>query len=598
MEIHRLSEEVVHQIAAGEVLERPANLVKELVENSIDANATYVKVKVSKDVRNFVIQDNGKGIAKTDLPLALERHATSKISTTADLWELSTFGFRGEALSCVAAVSDLKIISQQKGRDSFEITSHFGKISKPSVSTGVEGTTIHINDLFENVPARLKFLKTEAGELQQIKKVFRAFALSYPGVHFQLFYEDRMLLDLPLQNERKHRVENLLEIKEMYETKFESGTYSVHAVFTSPNDVQRTSQNIWVFVKNRWVVDRSIQSAVLSAYDSLLMHGEFPQVCLWIDCDPQDVDVNVHPTKSQVKFREPSAVFRVVRQALKQELEKAPWRKGLVQTEGATATTSQYDELKPQSFPQTNFEFAATQFAQKTWQEDEPKDSLGSILDSYQNKKQEKVLPTVISETFEVKPYWSQLQVLGQSNLTYILAQSSSALVLVDQHAAHERIAYEKLMIAWREGKIETQNFLFPYELDIDEIAVDKIFKAKTDLEKLGFELQMLESGRLAVISAPVLVKDHVIGNTMTELAHQITELEDSTAFERKIGDICATIACHSVIRAGQALSHPEMQALLKQMDEYPLSTFCPHGRPVFVEFSFTQLDKSFGRIF
>ncbi len=596
MEIHRLSEEVVHQIAAGEVLERPANLVKELVENSIDANATYVKVKVSKDVRNFVIQDNGKGIEKTDLPLALERHATSKISSTADLWELSTFGFRGEALSCVAAVSDLKIISQKKDKDSFEIASHFGQITKPSVSTGVEGTTIHINNLFENVPARLKFLKTEAGELQQIKKVFRAFALSYPGVHFQLFYDDRMLFDLPLQNERKYRVENLLEIKKMYETHFESGSYKVHAVFTSPNDVQRTSQNIWVFVKNRWVVDRSIQSAVLSAYDSLLMHGEFPQVCLWIDCDPQDVDVNVHPTKSQVKFREPSAVFRVVREALKQELEKAPWRSGLVQSEGRIATP-QYEDLKPQAFPQANFEFTATQFAKKTWDDESTKDSLGSILDSYQNKKQEKVLPTLVSESFEVKPYWSQLQVLGQSNLTYILAQSSSALVLVDQHAAHERIAYEKLMISWREGKIETQSFLFPYELDIDEVAMDKIYKAKADLEKLGFELQMLDSGRLAIISAPALVKDHVIGNTMTELAHQITELEDSTAFDRKIGDICATIACHSVIRAGQALSHPEMEALLSQMDEYPLSTFCPHGRPVFVEFSFTQLDKSFGRI-
>ncbi|MCB0347824.1 MAG: DNA mismatch repair endonuclease MutL [Bdellovibrionales bacterium] len=597
MEIRRLSEEVVHQIAAGEVLERPANLVKELVENSIDANASFVKVKVSKDVRSFTIQDDGNGIEKKDLPLALERHATSKITSTSDLWELSTFGFRGEALSCVAAVSDLRIISQKKGKDAFEIRSEFGKISKPVTSSGVEGTTIQIDQLFENVPARLKFLKSEAGEMQQIKKVFRAFALSYPWVHFQLFYDDRMLFDLPVQTERKYRVENLLEIKEMYETRYEVGDYKVHAVFTSPNDVQRTSQNIWVFVKNRWIVDRSIQSAILSAYDSLLMHGEFPQVCVWIDCNPQDVDVNVHPTKSQVKFREPSAVFRLVREALKQELEKAPWRKVSVQDGLVSAETKMYDDLKPQSLPEVNFEFSTTQFAQKTWEEPQPQDSLNSILSTYQNKKEEKPAPSLVSNSFEVKPYWGQLQVLGQSNLTYIIAQSASALILVDQHAAHERIAYEKLMVAWKSGKVETQTFLFPYELDIEEAAKEKIYAAKAELEKLGFELQMLANNTLAIISAPALVKDHVIGNTMVELASQIMDLEDSTAFERKIGDICATIACHSVIRAGQALSHPEMQALLQQMDEFPLSTFCPHGRPVFVEFSFTQLDKSFGRI-
>lgn len=591
--IQRLSDDVIHQIAAGEVLERPANLVKELVENAIDAGASHVQVKVGKDVRTFVIQDNGNGIRKEDLPLALERHATSKITSTADLWNLHTYGFRGEALSCVAAVSKFKLVSKQKNADAFEIVSDFGVLTKVKASSGVDGTTIYIEDLFENVPARLKFLKTESGELQQIKKVFKAFALSYPNVHFQLFYDDRLLFDLPSQNKRKHRVENLLEVKEMYEAEYQSGDYKVHAVFSSPHDVQKTSQNIWLFVKNRWIQDRSIQSAILAAYDSLLMHGEFPQVCVWIDCDPQDVDVNVHPTKSQVKFREPSVVFRVVREALRQKLETAPWRKGIVTPELQLQTT--FSEPQVQSLPA--FDFQATQFAQKSWSPQASEESVTSILQKYQESNVKKETAPLVSETYEVKPYWSLLQVLGQCNLTYIIAQSPKALVLIDQHAAHERVAYEKLMMAWREGKIETQEFLFPYELEIEDEARDKIYKAKSDLEKLGFKLQMQDSGRVGIISAPAVVKDHVIGKTMAELANQIVEFDDPTAFDRKIGDICATIACHSVIRAGQALSIPEMEALLQQMDHYQLSTFCPHGRPVFVEFSFNQLDKSFGRI-
>lgn len=600
MEIQKLPENVIQQIAAGEVLERPANLVKELMENAIDADATWVQVKVSKDARSFVISDNGKGMSPKELPLSVERHATSKIKDAGDLWDLHTYGFRGEALACVSAVSKMQITSKkEKAKHASTVVSHFGEVNQVETAAGENGTTIQIEDLFENLPARLKFLKSESAELMQIKKIFKTFAFTYPEVHFQLFSDGDLIFDLAPQKKRVDRVANLLNLPQMYESHFEKEGFKVHAVFSSPSHVQRSASNIWLFVQNRWILDRSLNSAVMSAYTSLLMHGEYPYVTLWIDCDPQEVDVNVHPTKAQVKFREPSKVFRIVREAIKLELEKAPWRKTLSESHEETKAQAIGSTLQEtMEFPK--FEFEATQFATKDWEptpesRKESVESLNSILQKYNEDTQQKNEP--MNERQVEESFWGNLQVIGQSNLTYILAQSAKSLFLVDQHAAHERVAYEKLIQNWREGKTEVQDFLFPYQVEMNEVSLQKILSIKEDLEKLGFRFEKINETTLGVLSGPALVKDEAIGKTMKEMAENLLESEDSSQLEKKISHICATIACHSVVRAGQALSKEEMASLLKQMDEYPLSTFCPHGRPVYIEYEFKSLDKAFGRI-
>jgi len=593
--IQVLAENIIQQIAAGEVLERPANLVKELVENAIDADASRVEVRVGAEARSFIIEDNGSGMEKSDLPLALTRHATSKITSAADLWNLETFGFRGEALSCIAGVSRLTLHSKSnKAKSAYQIQADFSKLSEVQTSNLQEGTRIEIEDLFDNVPARLKFLKSASAEMMQIKKVMKTFALSYPQVHFQLFHEGKMLFDFAPQEKKQHRVRNILELKEAFTAYYEKDGCKIEAVFSSPNEVQRSPKNIWLFVQNRWIQDRSLIAAIQSAYESLLMHGQYPNVALWLYLDPQEVDVNVHPTKAQVKFREPSRIFRAVREALRTELLKAPWRKQAVEP-AASMPEAVVAEPSTKSFP--SFDFEATHFATKKWQDEAPTErsaeNLQSVLQTYKEKSQS---TPIVRDNWEVQPFWSNLQVLGQANLTYILAQSAEALFLVDQHAAHERIAYEKLMQSWRQGKAEKQSYLFPYTLEMEETALKKILGMREDLEKLGFEFSE-NAKQLEITAGPALVKDSAIGATLSDMADSLLESEDGTHMEQKISHICATIACHSVIRAGQALSVPEMQSLLAQMDEFPLSTFCPHGRPVYIEYSFKNLDKSFGRI-
>lgn len=331
MRIEKLDPDVIDQIAAGEVLERPANMVKEFIENSIDAGATEVDIDVEQGGRYVRIQDNGCGILKEDMSLAFARHATSKIRKSSDLWGLNTFGFRGEALASIASVSKLSIVSCYKTENSaYRLSSEFGKLGEVEESSRDIGTTITVEDLFANVPARLKFLKSDTAEISAIRKVIKAMALTYPNVSFRIKSKSKLLNYWPQSENQIARCQQVLERKKMYLGEAENHFLKCHVIYSAPNETQRNSQNIWFFVKNRWVQDRSLQAAVMAGFEHTLMHGEFPVCAVWIDCDPQDVDVNVHPTKSQVKFRDPRSVFNIVREAIKSSVEKAPWLKDLL----------------------------------------------------------------------------------------------------------------------------------------------------------------------------------------------------------------------------------------------------------------------------
>lgn len=619
MSIEVLSPEVVDQIAAGEVVERPAHLVKELVENSLDAGATAITVEFSDGGRYVKVVDNGKGIPPEQLPKALERFATSKISKSDDLWKLHTFGFRGEALASIAAVSKLNLTSRPPGSEkAHQLLCEFGKKTSVDPVGGSEGTVITIQELFENVPARLKFLKSPAAEATQIKTTLKALALAHAEVEFRVYEKNELISFWPACKSRKARVEQILEIKPMYEGQAHRENVTAYAVFADPHQVAKTARNIWLFAQNRWIQDRSMQAAVMEAYRNLLMHGEFPIAAVWIEIDPEYIDVNIHPTKSQVKFHNPSLAFRAVQAAVRETLEKAPWTPEARISESPKATEPlTLNDFAPREAlrtppSQSSFHhqsFQTTQYKKKdfplqiaTEQAEIRREAISLATDFRQKEKdEENPFVKVVGKTeVAVKTkgsYWSSLEVLGQANLTYIICQSRDKLVFVDQHAAHERVVFERLMEAWRGGKMEVQEFLFPLAVDLTPDKVEALQNLFPDIEKLGVYVEVLGPTTVGVRAAPTLIKESILSSVLDKMAGEALDLGGSFSMEKVVGDICATMACHSVVRAGQALSTEQMKNLLLEMDEFPLSSFCPHGRPVSVDYPYVKLEKDFGRI-
>lgn len=645
-EIRLLSSEVVDQIAAGEVVERPSHLVKELVENSIDAGATSVEIEFDQGGRRVRVTDNGRGILPNQLGLALARHATSKITSANDLWSIGTFGFRGEALASIAAVSRLTLQSRVKDQGAHSLFCEFGQLQDVTPVGGNPGTTVLIEDLYSNVPARLKFLKSEAGEASQIKATLRALALINQGVEFRLRTKGKTDLVWPRASTWIERARQVLDSKALFENEIEASGYHAHVVFASPHEVVGSSRSIWIFVQNRWVQDRGLQAAVIDAFRGTLMHGEFPIAAVRLSVPSDEVDVNIHPTKSQVKLSQPQVAFRMVHRAVREGLERAPWLEDSSATKSQSSSElkddgtktkdgeSEFDssnyrlvrkklsvaeltrpyqstvsqtpsEMEPRSFESA--EFNQVQFKQKKdWQASgyghreatysDPKTSLNDLRASAQAR--EKLYSDhSVQGAEENLGSWSKLQVLGQLNLTYIVAQDDDRMILIDQHAAHERVAYEKLMRAWLGGHVDVQNLLLPLTVELDTESVEAVMSVQSDLEKLGVQLDQMGPTALAVRSHPLLLRESALVKTLSDLGRELVDRGGSFALEKKISDLCATLACHSVVRAGEALSMEQMKGLLRQMDEFPLSSFCPHGRPVSVDYSFSRLERDFGRL-
>lgn len=615
MSIQILSAQVIDQIAAGEVVERPAHLVKELVENSIDAGATELEIDLDQGGRRVQIRDNGRGIVRDELKLALERHATSKIANTEDLYSLHSFGFRGEALASIAAVSRLTLISRTAEDKAFQIKSEFGLRSDVRPASGEVGTTMIIEELFTNVPARLKFLKTDSAELGQIKNTLKAMALAQPTVAFRVRAGGSLLFYWPRCADLKARAAQILEVDELYECEQQVGSTKIHIIFAPPHKVAQSSRQMWSFVQKRWVQDRTIAAAVLDSFRGTLMHGEYPIVVTDVTMDPEDVDVNIHPTKSQVKFRNSSDIFRAVIHTLRPALEKAPWITHLMRNNesehspnsGVQTAVENFAlraiQAEPQAYSFNGPEFAKIQYQSKNLLHEQKNDyhplpvtGTETVSETESGTQDRPQLTVTATGTVTGQNHWSRLQVLGQAHLTYILTQSDRSLILVDQHAAHERVAFEKLMAAFRGGEVDVQNFLLPLTLQLPVDQIEGLLLLQKDLEKLGLMIESMGPETLAVNAAPSILTEKGIVKAIELLGKEVSENGGSLAFDRIVSDIVATLACHSVIRAGQALSLQEMQALLIEMDRYSFSSFCPHGRPVFVEYPFDRIEREFGR--
>lgn len=628
-----LSDQTVSQMAAGEVVERPAHLAKELIENSLDAKASHIEVVIDDGGRFVQVVDNGVGIRKEDLLLALTPHATSKISNIEDLWKLYSFGFRGEALASISSISDCTISSFFKGqKKAYSIDSDFGIISSPKISGNQIGTTVVIKELFKNLPARLKFLKSPAAEITKIKSMFKALALSYPSVSFKLKTKKELLFLFPSQKKSIDRVKEVLGLDHLYEVEYKDEEFQVQAWYGSPEHTQKSSKQIWIFVQDRWVQDRALQKAITDAYRQFLMHGQYPMVALKLFCKPENIDINIHPSKAEIKFQNPGGAYRAVLRSLRPSIERAPWLQDLLKNKGMSGAekntalgsdhTFDYNSVssirKKDSQKIENLSFKDNDFLNTQYNK-LPKDNsvVSESSQSYESPLEGKYIEgrqsvankmsslefiknresnfNILEQSLPEEQKWKNLQVLTQVDATYIVTQSSQAIIFIDQHAAHERILFERLYQNWKKSKIISQNLLIPMELKFSEEKSQLLFNYKKDLKKLGVFLEAVDN-KISLTAVPQFIKESSILEAFSVMLEELEEQSDSFVLEQKISHIFATMACHSAIRAGKILNIEQMKDLLVQMDENQ-SSFCPHGRPVFVKYPFSKLEKDFGRI-
>ena len=555
---------LVSQIAAGEVVERPASVLKELLENSVDAGARAISVTLDEGgVRRIQVEDDGAGISREDLPLAIARHATSKISSLADLEGVATMGFRGEALASIAAVSRLAITSrrEQDGHGS-SLRVEGGDSGEIAPAARAHGTTVTVEDLYFNTPARRKFLKSESTEFGHCDEVFRRIALAHPQIGFTLRHNSRASRHLRSQP-LAERAAALLgrEVSEAsVAVDTAAGGMTLAGLAGTPQAAQARADAQYLFVNGRYVRDRVVAHAVREAYAELL-HGERqPAYVLFLGVDPRSVDVNVHPAKIEVRFRDSRVIHQFVRHALERALSPS-----------AAHAPIAYAKVSQSGGVQAAF-------------------SLAQPTQSYQPVA---AAPAALPAAEQSPPLGFAL---GQLQGIYILAQNEAGLVLVDMHAAHERILMERLKIGIDAGEVARQRLLVPAVFSADAIDVATSEENQETLDRLGLEVVVSGPNELTVRTAPALLASGDLVGLARTLLKEIRDFGASQMLAGRQNELLATMACHAAVRANRALTHTEMNALLREMEETERSGSCNHGRPTWYQLTMADLDKLFLR--
>jgi len=610
MKITKLKDQVINQIAAGEVIERPAQLVKELMENSLDAGSTSVELALSSGLSQITIIDNGTGILKEDLPLVFERHSTSKLKTADELFSLDSFGFRGEALSAIGSISKISLETKSvEETDGNLMIWDSGRAVLTDSSSIKKGTKLSVSNLFDNTPARKKFLKSQRYEMTLVKKVFNSFSFVHFDKSFKLTVDGKLVSMFSAAESIEKRYEQIYK-KKVYrislpETDF---VYKGSAVYLEePGIESKTSQSLWVYVQSRWIEDKAVHAAVRDGLNTYLMHGCQPKGMVDLKLNPACVDVNVHPMKSQVRFEDSGQVYKMLRSAVSDWAKLAPWRvsdepvKDYDKNDKSSAFSPSF-EMKSQtvsykpSYPSKS-QVAAAVSAQQPGFEFKERDQV-QYKTTYGDLKS-KTVEKILKQEDSFEPIWSNLMVVGQVNLTYIVAQSDEAVYYIDQHAAHERVGYEKLVQSWKKqteaGHQDIQNLLLPLQMEMDELAVEALLTKQEELLQIGISIEQAGPEALTLSSHPGFLKEAAIDKALRAFADSIQKFGGGSSVEEVFELFFATVSCHSVIRAGHPMSADEMKLMLVEMDKYK-SNFCPHGRPVYKKVSFASLDRDFGR--
>ena len=591
--IQILPENLANQIAAGEVVERPASVVKELVENSLDAAASEIFVEIEKGGKALVrVTDNGHGMKKDDAFLSLERHATSKVKCAEDLFALHTMGFRGEALPAIASVSRLRLTTRSVEDDTgWQIYAEAGTIRQADAVGVAPGTVIEVRNLFFNTPGRRKFLRKEETEFGHIADVVSRLALSRPDIHFRLSHNGRNYLEAYRHNRLEERAASLLGRNvagSLLSVDADSGNGEMLVgLLGSPGISRSTTGQVYTYVNGRFVRDRVIQHAILEAYRSLLEKRRYPIAVLFIDLPPEMVDVNVHPTKHEVRFRNQQQVHDFIVAALRQRLQQ-------VSPEPAIAAGFIPAE--------TASPFVPTTPAQRDYRE-RVQESLAVFNEKVAATP---IIPAVSSVKGEMAG-WSAGQdkeasmpdgwrLIGQYLSSYLLCQLNDELVLIDQHAAHERIGFEQLRNQLQADGIESQSLLFPVVIELDHREAAVLTEHLDDFARFGFEVEAFGGRSFTVKAVPALVADVDVERLVRDLAAELNEIGRSGQLSDEIEKVLAVLACHSMVRANQALSQSEMQQLLKDLSAIDFGSCCPHGRPVMHRLSKREIEKLFHR--
>ena len=585
--IRNLPELLVNQIAAGEVVDRPAAALKELMENSLDAGAQSIAVDLTEGgVRRIRVVDDGGGIERDDLPLAVARFATSKISTLEDLERAATLGFRGEALASIGAVARVAIVTRRADeKHAWRITCEAGAVSAAEPAALAGGTTIDVEDLYFNTPARRKFLKSEATEYARCDEAFARIALSRPAVAFSLAHNGRKSQHLPPEAPRARAARMIGE-------DFAGPAVDVHAQgnrialsglaaaagFTRPS---RDAQ--YLFVNGRFVRDKVVGHAIREAYADVMHHDRHPAFVLFLDLDPSLVDVNVHPAKSEVRFRDSGAVhqfvFHVLRKALATTIEKT----GVRDDFSKTGT----DPISPDSREMGSVPI----FAQSSFAVAQPAAAYATMFE------------TAVSDerrTLPMQPAPTEAPALGyalaQLHGIYILAQNQSGLVIVDMHAAHERIVYEGLKGALDTATLPSQPLLVPIAMTASVDEGEQAEAGRAELESLGFDVGATGPRELLIRAVPAMLADLDSQGLLRSVLGEMREFGASRVLVERRNELLSTMACHAAVRANRALTVPEMNALLRQMERTEFAGSCNHGRPTWVQFPMSDLDRLFMR--
>ncbi|NLC71872.1 MAG: DNA mismatch repair endonuclease MutL [Desulfuromonadaceae bacterium] len=601
--IHILSETLCNQIAAGEVVERPASVVKELVENSLDADAGQVVVTVENGGKSLIrVEDDGIGMGRDDLFLSLERHATSKLADEKDLFRLRTLGFRGEALPSIAAVS--RMVLQSRMKDSMAgLALHLegGEIKKTLAAGIPPGTSVEIRNLFFNIPARKKFLKTDATEFAHIADFLFRIALSFPAVRFLLHHNGRTILNLARQQELSHRVRELLGgevFGAMTAIRRTVGDLELEG-FAGSSDLHRaTAAAIYTYVNRRFVRDRLIQHAVMEGYRNLLPRQRYPVAVIFLRLPPDQVDVNVHPAKREVRFRRQREVHDFIAETLTGAGRREPaatWLSGREEGDrqpAATFSTGEVPAEGPCGGPDDRIGEPFSTLAFETPAE------YGALAPAAASPPRETSpsLPCGPDREAVLQGVFSFMRILGQYRRSYIVCQDGDELVLVDQHAAHERIGFERLKAQFRERGVEKQELLLPLVLDLEFNEATALEEHLEELGRLGFDVESYGNRSCVVRAVPALLDQEKVQTVLRDVLEELADLETGSSLDDALDKVFIRMACHGMVRANQALTVEEMKALLADMDSIDLNSHCPHGRPVMIRFSLGEIEGMFLR--
>lgn len=600
MAIRQLPLETVNRIAAGEVIERPASVVKELVENAIDAGATRIEIVTAGAGFSLIrITDDGCGMGPDDLSLCVERHATSKLDGD-DLLAINTLGFRGEALPSIGSVAHLRIVSRTANGEGHEIVVDRGEKRAVAPAAANRGTIVEVRELFSATPARLKFMRTERAESHATAEIVRRLAMAHPGIAITLAQEDRPPLELPRHAHgpdghlnRLGRIMGREFMDDALAISLAREGLTLSGFAALPTLHRNDAGGQFLFVNGRPVRDRLLVGAVRAGYGDLVPKGRQPLFALFLDLDPHAVDVNVHPTKAEVRFRDPASVRALMVSAIRQALDAAGHRASAF---GGARTI---DALAA-GLASTSAQGAGN----TTWQGSAPNaatDLPRGFAEAMQAPLDIPEMTSADARPAAVEPASDALdRPLGaaraQLHATYIVSQTRDSVVIVDQHAAHERLVYERMKRALANGGIARQALLIPVVVTLDADAVAALDDGSAELAELGLVVEAFGADALVVREVPALLGQVDVRPLIEDLARELLNDSQRTALRQRLEAVAATMACHSSVRAGRRLAADEMNALLREMEATPGSGQCNHGRPTYVELKLKDIERLFGR--